>query len=104
MRNGRSRSGVLANRINEHELSAELEEGIQTTRKRRKAGLGPKYTQLGKTFWYERSDVELWLNEQKIDPPRAHAKPARPQVKYRPGVEKPKRARRQHQQSEATAS
>jgi hypothetical protein len=64
---------ILDGYISETQLALELGRNKATLVRWRKKQIGPPFTMMGKSVYYCRESVLLWLKANEVSPPEKHA-------------------------------
>jgi len=64
---------ILDDYLSEAQLAKELNRNPATLVRWRKKQIGPPFTMLGKSVFYSRESVLVWLKKQEVSPPEKHA-------------------------------
>jgi hypothetical protein len=65
-------STLLQDYLSENDLAAELNKTVRTIQLWRSRREGPPWVRIGKTPVYHRAAVLRWLEQQQVEPVRAH--------------------------------
>jgi hypothetical protein len=66
-------SPILEDYLPEDETASQLNKTPRTLQNWRQQGIGPPYTVVGKTIYYERSKLLSWLRDQQRQPVRTRS-------------------------------